>query len=519
MNKILLLIFSFLLSSNLQAQSSGTQGTEFWFTFMENLTLAFNGDPEFTVYVSATEDGTATITAPFTGLTFSFSYEANSVTEYTLPNNIFYAQGSETIANFGLKINTTSEVSVRAVHYRIYFCDSSLILPTDVLGDEYVIPAGKDASNSASSPSSLVIVATENNTEIEIIPSVNTAGLRPANIPFTISLDAGNSYQIQASGDLTGSKVRSIDGSKIAVFSGAKKAFVFCFTSADNHLYDQVYPVNYADDSYALIPFKDQGFSIFKILAIEDETDVFINNNLFATLQAGEYIEKEYDSPRLLTSSKNVFVTQFNPSQLCTNSQVGDPSMLHLHSSDYRIKNALFENISGFSGSPQAFSVNNITLFTETENVENILLDGIDISNQFIDFPGFSNYQYAMISLETGTSKLEAPRGVFAYTYGFGDFDGYTHGLGFDPNSEVSVSEVDHNKISVFPNPATYELSISSNEMISSIDILTIDGQSLKRNTINHSTANLNTQEYPSGIYILKIHSENKVYFKKFVKQ
>ncbi len=519
MRNVLTIFFSLLFVYNLSSQSSGTKGTEFWLAYMENLDLVFNGDPEFTIYISADEAGSATITAPFTGLTFEFEYDENAVTSYSLPPGIFYAQGSETIANFGLRINTTTEVNVHAVHYRIYFCASTMVLPTSVLSDEYMISAGKDEKNSASSPSSFVIVATEDNTEIEITPSAITAGLRPANIPFTITLDAGNSYQIQAADDLTGSKVVALNGSKLAVFAGAKQAFILCEVSADNHLYDQVYPVDYADDFYALIPFKNQGVSKFKILALENDTEIYVDGNILTTLQSGEFIEEVYDAPHLISSSNKIFVTQFNPSQLCTESQIGDPTMLNLSSANYRINSISFENLTGFEISPQAFSGNYMTLFTETENAVDILLDGIDISNLFIDFPGNTAYRYATIDLSPGTSQLTAPEGVYGYVYGFGDFDAYAHSLGFNPKTEVSTKEIDPISMSIYPNPCTDLLYINSKNIVHKINLITIDGKILRSIKVNKKSTTLNVSELPPGIYLLCVKTNNKNNIQKIIKQ
>ncbi|MEM6379234.1 MAG: IgGFc-binding protein, partial [Bacteroidota bacterium] len=384
------LMFTLLLISclfSLKAQDHGTDGNQFWLAYMENISLSFNGDPQFSVFVSSTESGNATITAPATGLTYSFEYAGNTVTEFVFPPGIFYAQGSEEIKNFGFRINTSTTASVFTAHYRVFFSEASIILPDDLLADEYLVTAVEDFDNALNSPSCLVIVATEDNSEIEITPSSTTAGLRPAGIPFTISLDAGQSYQVQAPNDLTGTKIQAMNGEKLAVFAGGVRADLYCEGGADNHLYDQLFPTSLAALSYVLIPFKEQGNSVFKILALEDNTEISVNETLVSTLQAQEFIELTEDSPKLLTSNKEVLVSQFNPSQSCNQSQLGDPTMLQLHSMHYRIQSTQFMNLSGFGASLGAFSRQCITLFTESENVNGIRLNDQDISAEFIAFP------------------------------------------------------------------------------------------------------------------------------------
>ena len=76
-------------------------------------------------------------------------------------------------------------------------------------------------------PSEFIIVSIEDSTEISITPSVNTFSGKPANVTFTITLNKGETYQVQAqdTSDLTGTSVKSIKGS-CAIFSGVKCADV-----------------------------------------------------------------------------------------------------------------------------------------------------------------------------------------------------------------------------------------------------------------------------------------------------
>ena len=134
---ILLIFNSYLLS----AQEFGTKGNEFWLTYLENLDLFFNGNPQFSIYVSAETAGMATISAPATGFTMSFEYAANTATEYVLPPAIFYAEGSEDIEDLGLKIVTETPSNVFTVHYRLFFTEATLVLPLEVLGEEYIVSA------------------------------------------------------------------------------------------------------------------------------------------------------------------------------------------------------------------------------------------------------------------------------------------------------------------------------------------------------------------------------------------
>lgn len=519
MKKVLLLLMLVNFFSTLNAQEHGTKGKEFWLAYMENISLDRNGPPQFSIYVSAEESGNATITVPATGLTFSFEYDAGSVTEYSLSDVILYALGSEEVKNFGLRVNTSTATNVFTVHFRLYFTEASMLLPKDLLGDEYHISAGKDFDSSGNSPSSFVIVATEDNTEIEIIPAAITAGLRPINVPFTITLNKGQSYQIQALGDLTGSRVKSLNGSKLAVFGGARRSNIYCDEPADNHLYDQLYPVNYAAKLFALMPFSEQGNSIFKILAIEDNTELLINGSLVAILESGEFTELVYDTPKILSANKNILVTQFNPSQLCTLSELGDPTMLQLHSLEYRIRSMQFENILGFSQQANAFSKQYLTLFTESENTEEVFINDENISTEFQEFPAYPSYSFAMLTLPVGKAKLEAPEGVLAYAYGFGANDAYSYALGFDSDSISSTAgvPVDFN-IELFPNPTFDQVSVIGNQVIEKLELYSLNGRLLESKVIGINRGAINLDKLPASCYFLKIISGDFILTERVIK-
>lgn len=85
--------------------------------------------------------------------------------------------------------------------------------------------------------------------------------LRPPGVPFTVELDAGQSLQIQAYQDLSGTRVRSTTPEKpIAVFAGARQAQVNCIDGgADDHLYNQVYPLQLWARDHFVVPYLGRG--------------------------------------------------------------------------------------------------------------------------------------------------------------------------------------------------------------------------------------------------------------------
>lgn len=513
MKNLLVLLICYCCFGAVNGQDKGTRGQEFWLAYMENLSLAFNGNPKFAVYVSSKQSGKAVITVPGTGLTFSFNYFEDTLTEFEFPLGIFYAEGSEKIENFGFRINTSTPSSVFALHNRINFSEATILYPIDVLADDYVVTAAEDFDKALNSPSCFVIVATEDNTDIEIIPTATTKALRPANQVFKVNLNKGQSYQVQAYKDLTGTRIRAANGSKIAVFAGATHADLQC-KSADNHLYDQLLPVHYAAKTYPLIPFKNQGNSIFKVVAIEDNTEISINDKYISTLAANEAIELLYDSPKILSSNKDVMVTQFNPSQSCTASKLGDPTMLLLHGIDYRVRSAQFKNMGKFMPiAPGAPSKQHVTLFTEAENAQAIYLNAEDISSQFELFPNYPKYKFARLDLSIGNTALQANNGVLAYAYGFNDYDAYSYSLGFDKNIKTAV-ETSLSKFDIFPNPSDGYVNIHRTKATEQIlNIYTVQGIPIHSQSISSIETRIDLKHLNAGIYLVQVGNN----FKKIV--
>ncbi len=513
------LLFSICLLcsfSSSYSQETTSTGTEFWLAYMENLDLLFNPSPQFSIYISANEAGEGTVRVEATGLEFEFEYAANQVTEFTLPTGIYYAEESESVANIGLKISTNTDVQLYAVHYRPFFSESSLVLPVESLGNEYVISAAIDFNNNLDAASSFVIVATEDDTSVEIIPSQNTLGLRPKDVPFTVDLNAGNSYQVQALDDLSGSVVRSLTGQKIAIFSGAQRANIGC-SIADNHVYDQLFDISHWGSEYAFVPFAGQSGSIFKIVALEDATDIFLDNDFVTSLNASEVLELDLEEASLMKASNPVQCTQYSKSFNCSGNNLGDPNMLTLQPLEYRIKDCHFPNLDGFEFSPQAFSQQYVQLICPTDKTEWVNLD-----NESIDWKVFSSdldYSYAQVSLNEGFTHLSALEGVQAYAYGFGEYDAYSYNLGFDQGTNTtSTLALNPFSVNIGPNPATQELKVHSSETIETYQIWTIQGSLLHTESVQQNRFLVDLQNMQPGQYILELQSNERRSHHSFTK-
>src|SRR5687768_7618061 len=103
------LIVTLILCAGAATQVSAqisTRGTEFWVAYMENLHLSLNGPPKFYFYIFADQTTDGVLSVPATGYTQTFTAVGGQSTKLSLPQGIFYGEGSETIDQKGILVTT-----------------------------------------------------------------------------------------------------------------------------------------------------------------------------------------------------------------------------------------------------------------------------------------------------------------------------------------------------------------------------------------------------------------------------
>jgi hypothetical protein len=418
------------------ATSAQTTGTEHWVTFMENLDLMFNGDPTFYVVISSDYNTQGEVLIPAINWGVPFTVTAGHAIELPLPQNIYYGLGDEAIFDFGLKVIADDPVSVYAYHNRVYFSEASIALPVGRLSDDYLVLAHQD--DSGSDPSEFVVMATQDSTVVEITPSELTISFRPPDVPYTVTLNAGQTYQQQAHADLTGSRVRSLDASKpIAVFSGARQANVGCGLGADDHLYNQTLPVSEWGTQFIVVPFKNRGGDEFRIMSATDGNMVTVGNGTPVQVDAGQFLEVMLSAATRITASNMITVGQFNESQGC-NPQPGDPCFLWnlpMQRKDHRL---IWRSLNSM-GTIEHY-LNAVT--SGSAQTPEVILDGVNISNSFSPVPTAPGNYYAQVTITEGEHVLECSAGIWATTYSFGDYNSVSYALGYE-DLEIGTSVQD----------------------------------------------------------------------------
>ena len=121
------------------------------------------------------------------------------------------------------------------------------------------------------------------------------------------------------------------------------------------------------------------------------------------------------------------------------------------------------------------------------------------------------------------TATLPAGQGVDAIAYKFDDYTTSFYADNIIISTDVAgIDKVDAAKFSVFPNPATNNVTIATtnNAIVNGITITDLNGRTVKTFTLNAgANANVNIAELSAGVYMMNIASDKGTVTKKIVKQ
>ena len=445
---IILIACSLLLwaQSETNPCRKSTEGTEFWFGFMESRT--YSGNHYLEITVTAREATTFTISigtdeTPFSG---TFSVAANNSQQVVIPWEMVEPLGSEQIENRGIHLVSEKPVNVYALNYDRNSADVAVIYPIESLGKEYFAICYEpdvdlnNPQNGNGRNSEFLIVATEDTTTVLITPSKVTDKLQKKDSTFSILLNKGEVYQVQSEneanlqgqGDLTSSHV--VADKPIAFYSGSLSTRVPVGECCWDHLYEQIPPIQAWGREYYTVPLKSREQDRYRIMAAQDQTTVYISGLAPVTLNRGEYKELVFyhNEPKRIFGDKPILVAQFSQSRDVDNAYTngnGDPFMIILSSTSQSKNDVTF--VAYNSTQIAKYYVNIVTL---TSEVNNIRFDGSSIANEFKTFEE-GEYSYAQKEITSGNHQIvntNTDRGFLAYVYGYGGVESYGYGIGFN---------------------------------------------------------------------------------------
>jgi len=429
----LLLLIVLLNPINSYAQGISTEGKDFWVGYMTNWLQSANNPVILELYISADDTTSGVVTIPTQGAFTPITFEVfpNSTRKILIPTALAMASGSNQIENKGVHIETDKNVSVYAMNKRQYSADMTVVLPTYSLGNNYfVLSHWEDGNrnNNANSDSEFLVVAITDDTEVEINPSVQTISGNPAKVPFRVTLQKGQIYQVRAKADLTGSQIITTNQTgcqNFAVFSGNMYTQVGeCqVVNGHDHLYAQMYPTNTLGKEFIVVPLENRfGGDIIKFLATQDNTSITANGQNYQ-LDKGEFVKILSASVLQVKSDKPIAVGQYSRTMDCDGT-LGDPFLIPISPNEQMLKKITFN-----APSIATLSRYSLNIITKKSEVSTITFDGVAIGNSFLPVAG-SDYAYARINTNGGNHTIRSNDGFIAYVYGFGQNESFGYATG-----------------------------------------------------------------------------------------
>ena len=494
---ILLLIVPsiFLMPTPSYAQEATTEGTEFWVSFMGN---GFRNNSLFPylvtqLMISSKHDCTGYVTNPNTGWMQEFNVEANNITSIPIPEAEAYNETSsyERVAAKGLQIVTTDTVSVYCTNIATNSFDASYVLPMQALADEYIIQTYDQSTLSENEglyintadflSSAFLIVATEDNTTVDIMLSARTMAGTSAGEEISITLQKGETYQVRSTNmgthrDLSGSRVMARDCKKIAVFNGNTLTTVPNRTNGFDHIFEQAMPLRSWGKKFVVTQSMTRRRDFVKITSSGNDNIVKKNGQVLTTLQAYQSYSFELSS-----TEKSCYIETTAPSAIylynTTSSDdggmtsIGDPSMLWISPVEQRMTEVTFSTFSGDAAHNSSINHHYVNIIVATEYTGAVYLDDDPIpQNQFETVAGNAQYSFIRKSISHRAHHIVCPHGFNAHIYGFDSSRGYAYMVG-SRATDLSTTIVINDEI-VNPNdtitncqldPITFEAEINLN--------------------------------------------------------
>ena len=401
---------------------SNGEGREFFITFMMNFHIPPQGVAkplENQLFITSDFDTRVRIAFPKRNSFQEITVKAGEIVTVRL-DELVQATLFE-IEDVGQAIHITSErpITVFGLNRRQQTTDSFLAFPVEVLGTEYLVMSYY--SFSPEMQSTFAIVATEDNTEIEITPTAPTSMGRPAGQTFKVTLNRGNVYQVGARNqsfsnnravDLTGSHIKA--NKKIAVFGGHQCATVpHPGVSACNVLVEQIPSINTWGKTFLVGAFQQRSFYTYRVLASEDSTKIFEDTTLIAVLNRGEFIQRDSRRNIQITADKPVLVAQYSQGS-GNGDNIGDPMMILITPAQQYLRKYRFA--TPINGEWLHF----VNVFVPTRAINTFRINGRPVEATSFERFGNTRYSIAGLRLPFGSHTVECSQPFGLYSYGFG---------------------------------------------------------------------------------------------------
>ena len=411
------------------ALGQSTMGTDFWLTFMDNIDTTMHSQA-LSIFATSNNPCTATVSNPNTGWSQTFLVDPSTSNRIYIPLNQAYTTSSNAVTNTGLHVTSTDTISLYSITQGYPNLDYANILPTVVLGSNYIVQTFPSDRYSAE----FAIVAAEDDVTVSITLSGDIIGSYHAGQTYTMTLlHAGQVLQVRSMqpGDLSGTRITALNNKKIAVFNGDACVYIPSYSVGPScdHVVEQATPIECWGKNFIVPASRLSLKDYVRITAKNDNCTVSVNGSVVATLatsQTYQYRMSSTQTSDYIQTSQPAVVYQYFSS--FNGAGAGDPAMTTITPLEQCYSSISFPVIATSN-----ISSHWINVICHNDAVPSIYLDGVSVAAYFTPVAANPQYSYLRRTLNQGTHTLvdNSSTGFVAFLFGSGNRVSYGYPLGF----------------------------------------------------------------------------------------
>jgi hypothetical protein len=528
--------------------TSTNPARDFWFAVAQNYDPNDVHGKVFSFYITSAVNTSVNIQIQGQGVVKKL-VSANQVLTHTVPRELEINRSSVIETDKAIHIwSDSADLNVYFMSRNDFSSDGTVVLPSYSYGKEYVVAAATALYVSASVdlPSEFIVISTEDNTAVTIIPSqdIRKEGepatvLHAKGVAFTEFLNKGECIQYQTTQsqdipwDLSGSVVSS--NNPIAVIGASACPFMPADPYCD-HVMEMVPSIDRWGTKYFSTQFANRKFGgdSHLIIASRNGQEIYRNDTICATLGKFEtYLPDDIKGANVWTSKYPFLIAQYINSSLHAvpsgqSRNSGDPAMMILTPVEQFIDTVIFQTPSITPGSGQSAFTNFANIFVPSASISSTTLDGklltSFVGHTQVPIAGTGWEAFTIPNLAIGKHILVSNIGVTANIYGYSTDDSYawgTTGSGEIVKVHVGGDGLSAEKnayiLSLDPNPTasdaqcTLMITRPMNVSVDLFDMLGKKVQVVKENEFlpsGKSTFRVPLSDLPSGSYILRLNAD-----------
>ena len=455
-------------------QDLSNKGKEFWIPYSYHVNQTGNGVLVMTLYLTSDIKTDYKVEIYGDVVIQSGTINAGQVISVVIPNT-YLLNNEGLFKKMAIRVSALNPIVVYSYITQNAISGATVCLPTNVLGQEYLSMNYRQISNVANSNSYFTIIATEDNTSVEITYGGLTKSKRPAGSKDTVKLNKGEIYQVLGDHnnnvasqnlyygeDLTGSRIKSIGTCKrIAVFSGSGKIRIGDCAQGSNtsdNLYQQNYPLSTWGKTFLAISSYSRDLNFYRVIKSKASAIVKVDGSVVPAsfFTNNQYYEFSRDKNVKIESDEPIAVAQYFTTQGCSgNTTPYDPDMILLNPVEQNISKVTLVSSNLAATQNQQHHIH-IIIKNEGSALSSFLVDGVKVPvGSWTAHPKDNNYSYLYLSNVTqGYHTLSSDSGFNALAYGYANAESYGYSAGSnvrDLNQFASIQ----NKYAVVNYPST----------------------------------------------------------------